>query len=181
MFKIHCPTITLSCLSIALFWHAPLSASTPPSESLPTLESRGEKPNGSTLKIRTTAYTHTESDHLEYGKLAAAGNTLRHGKINSAAADWSRIPFGTKFKIMGRDELYIVDDYGSALVDRDVIDLYQPTESAMNQWGAREVEIEWIEWGCFKKSLEILEPRVEKAAHVRRMVENLKEKKLIEI
>ena len=31
------------------------------------------------MKVRTTAYTHTESDHLPYGKSSAVGTTLESG------------------------------------------------------------------------------------------------------
>lgn len=127
--------------------------------------------------IRTTAYTHTEADHLKYKRKNAIGTTLRYGKVRSAAADWSRFPVGTTFRIVGQPEtLYVIDDYGSALVGREVIDLYKPTRSALREWGARNVEIEIVEWGCFEKSLEILEPRARFASHVRRMVDVLRER-----
>lgn len=137
--------------------------------------SKAEETDSSTekRKVRTTAYTHTESDHIAYGKKAAAGNTLRCGKVNSAAADWSRYPLGTKFKIAGSDVVYEIDDYGSALVGKDTIDLYKPTRDDMDDWGVRHVDIEVLEWGCFEHSLELLKPRAEKARHVREMVESL--------
>ncbi len=125
------------------------------------------------LRIRTTAYTHTESDHVAYGRKSAAGTELRHGRVNSAAADWSRFPLGTKFKISGSDVVYEIDDYGSALVGKDVIDLYCPSRGEMNEWGAREVEIEIIDWGCRDRSLEIIKPRSGKAPHIDKMVEAL--------
>ena len=42
-------------------------------------------------KVRTTAYTQSESDHLRYGARTAIGTPLRHGVVNSAAADLSLI------------------------------------------------------------------------------------------
>lgn len=121
--------------------------------------------------VRTTAYSHGEADHLKYGKKNAIGTPLRYGKVRSAAADWSRFPVGTKFRLMSDpDTLYVVDDYGSALVGKETIDLYKPTMRSMRKWGTRHVEIEIVEWGCLKESLRILKPRAKKARHVRRMV-----------
>ena len=40
--------------------------------------------------VRTTAYTHSESDHLKYGARTAVGTPLRHGAVRSAAALGSR-------------------------------------------------------------------------------------------
>ena len=45
------------------------------------------------FKVRTTAYTHTESDHVEYGNKSALGTVLRYTpEYHSAAADWSFLP-----------------------------------------------------------------------------------------
>lgn len=123
--------------------------------------------------INTTAYTHTEADHIEYGAKNAAGTALKHGQVRSAAADWSVYPIGTVFQIIGDSSLYIVDDYGSALVGTYTIDLYKPTASAMDQWGTRKVSIRILRWGSYAKSLSILKPRAYKASHVREMVSRL--------
>ncbi|MDG2124798.1 MAG: hypothetical protein P8J87_13930, partial [Verrucomicrobiales bacterium] len=87
--------------------------------------------------VRTTAYCHLEADSLKYGKLNAVGTQLKYGKVRSAAADWSQYPVGTVFKIKGEPYLYEVDDYGSALVGTNTIDLYKPTKPAMHAWGVR--------------------------------------------
>src|SRR5689334_2200595 len=50
-------------------------------------------------RVRTTAYTDTESDHVQYANHNALGGTLQYGSIRSAAADWSRWPAGTIFRI----------------------------------------------------------------------------------
>jgi 3D (Asp-Asp-Asp) domain-containing protein len=123
--------------------------------------------------VRTTAYTHNESDHIEYGARTAVGTTLKHGQVRSAAADWSIYPVGTVFQIQGDPSLYIVDDYGSALVGTKTIDLYKPSFSSMNRWGTRHVTIQVIKWGSFEKSLAILKPRASKASHVRKMVASI--------
>ncbi|CAN5387566.1 hypothetical protein BH23VER1_BH23VER1_13760 [soil metagenome] len=119
--------------------------------------------------IRTTAYTHTEADSLQYGMKNAAGTNLKYGRVRSAAADWSVFPMGTVFKIKGEPYLYEVDDYGSALVGTSTIDLYKPNKGMMNQWGVRQVPIEIVRWGDKAKSLQVLKPRT-KARHVRDMI-----------
>lgn len=127
--------------------------------------------------IKTTAYCHHEADSLAYGKLTARGTSLRaKGEVRSAAADWSRYPVGTKFRIAGQKQVYEVDDYGSALVGTDTIDIYQPTMSAMRRWGAPVVGIEVIEWGSFNESLALLKPRAKKAEHVRDMLNEIENK-----
>ena len=120
--------------------------------------------------MKTTAYTHTEGDHIEYGARSAAGTGLQYGQVRSAAADWSIYPVGTVFQIEGDPSLYIVDDYGSALVGTKTIDLYKPTEAAMGKWGTRKVCIKIIKWGSYAKSLAILKPRQGKAWHIREMI-----------
>ena len=105
------------------------------------------------------------------------GTTLKYGiKERSAAADWSRYPVGTRFKIEGSIEEYVVEDYGRALVGSDTIDIYKPTLSSMRQWGTRQVGIEVLEWGSFSESERILKSRAHKAEHVRQMLEIIQEK-----
>ena len=125
--------------------------------------------------VRTTAYTHTEADHLKYGRKTAAGTILRRGELNSAAADWSRWPLGTKFRLVETGEIYEVDDYGWMLAGTNTIDLYKPTRSAMNRWGVRRATFEIIEWGDHERSHSILKPRM-RFAHVRRMLRQLEDR-----
>ena len=127
--------------------------------------------------VRTTAYTHTESDHIVHGTGSAAGGQLKYGKVRSAAADWSVYPVGTVFQIEGDSSLYEVDDYGSALVGTETIDIYKPCKATMDEWGVRHVNINVIRWGSFKKSLAILKPRETKATHVRTMIEKIESAK----
>jgi 3D (Asp-Asp-Asp) domain-containing protein len=191
--------------------------------------------------VRTTAYTHTESDHRPYGahnalggELHAAGPAIRraengagipidvgnqlgyeriaysgaphqpfsddqdsapasrsksksHGgkpkkqvkraiavtkkppRIGSAAADWSRWPAGTTFRLLSTGQMYRIDDYGWALSGRNTIDLYMPNQRAMNSWGAREEPIQILHWGNPDESLQFLLPR-QRYKHIRRMV-----------
>jgi 3D (Asp-Asp-Asp) domain-containing protein len=122
--------------------------------------------------VRTTAYTHSESDHLKHGRRTALGTQLRTGSINSAAADWSRWPAGTVFRIQETGQLFEVDDYGWALSGTNTIDLYKPSRRAMNQWGVRRVTIENLRWGDVDRSLAILRGR-SKYKHIRRMISQI--------
>ena len=125
------------------------------------------------VTVRTTAYTHTESDHLVYGRQTAIGTTLQAGRVNSAAADWSFMPVGTKFRIVGDKTLYEVDDYGSALVGTETVDIYRPSRSSMNTWGVRHVDIRIVERGSVEKSIEVLKDRTA-YRHCREMLERLR-------
>ncbi len=188
--------------------------------------------------VRTTAYTHTESDHREYGnhnalggELQAAGppihraevtrraipvdgvpratpvdetdsfspqlqpfsieekrtvtRTTKRGpkttrsvkravvvakpRIGSAAADWSRWPAGTAFRLVSTGQIYRVDDYGWALAGRNTIDLYMPNQHEMNSWGARQETIQILQWGDPQESLQFLS-RHQDYRHIKRMV-----------
>ena len=164
--------------------------------------------------VRTTAYTHTEADHLEYGNHNALGGTLHAASppvlmasaepaallepnpttianeeggfhrapqglspvaysapvvYGSAAADWSRWPAGTVFRIESTGQIYRVDDYGWALAGRNTIDLYESSRSAMNAWGVRREEIHVLRWGDRGESLRMLRNH-QKYRHIRRMV-----------
>lgn len=125
------------------------------------------------MKVRTTAYTHTEADHRQWAKKTAAGTTLKSGKITSAAADWSFLPLGTTFRIKGHDTLYKVEDYGRALVGTKTIDIYRPTTKSMNAWGVRHVDIEIVKRGSVEKSIELLDGR-DHHAHCWKMLEQLR-------
>jgi 3D (Asp-Asp-Asp) domain-containing protein len=189
--------------------------------------------------VRTTAYTHTESDHREYsnrnalgGELRAAGPPIHRAEavarvtlayevpravpvdenasyspqlqpfsmeetrrvvrttkrvtkttrsvkrakivskppqIGSAAADWSRWPAGTLFRLISTGQNYRVEDYGWALAGRNTIDLYMPNQREMNSWGARQEAIEILKWGDPQESLQFLR-RHQDYKHIRRMV-----------
>ena len=121
--------------------------------------------------VKTTAYTHTEADHIPFGAKNALGTNLKYGAVRSAAADWSVFPAGTVFRIQGEPHLYQVDDYGSALAGTRTIDLYRPSKETMNGWGARKVNIEVLHWGSFSQSLSIMKSSSSKGAgHVNQMI-----------
>ena len=95
----------------------------------------------------------------------------------SAASDWSRFPLGTRFRIVGTNEEYIIDDYGTALIGTNTIDLYKSSRLEMRRWGVRHVDIDILEWGSEEASLKVLGPRA-KHRCVRRMVTALEKKKV---
>lgn len=111
---------------------------------------------GQRLIVRTTAYTQTEPGGWANG----IGGRLRYNMTNSSAAsDWSWLPVGTRFRMICTGRKYVIEDYGTALVGRRTIDLFCPSRGLMNQWGMRHVEIEILEWGSPRKSLEVLAER----------------------
>ncbi len=123
------------------------------------------------MYVRTTAYHHSEPG----GRVTAVGGYLR--PTHSAAADWSWLPAGTKFRIVETGEEFTVEDYGSALIGKYTIDLYKSTREAMNAWGVRYVNIEILEMGSYPVSLAVLLPRM-KHPQCRAMVAGLRKRLL---
>jgi len=121
------------------------------------------------MYVRTTAYHHSEPG----GRATAVGGYLK--PTHSAAADWSWLPAGTRFRILATGDEYVVEDYGSALVGKYTIDIYKATRDEMNRWGVRYVEIEILQLGSYATSLAVLIPR-QKFWHVRAMVAELQKK-----
>lgn len=120
--------------------------------------------------VRTTAYCHLENEPGAVGNLNCLGEELRYySEPRSAAADWSKYPVGTQFRIVGQPYLYEIDDYGSELVGKNTIDLYTPTLEMMDEWRAREVEIEIVKWGCWDRCIQVMEPRRKLYPHVAEM------------
>ena len=126
--------------------------------------------------VRTTAYTCTEADHVKYGSMNAAGTPLRYSdRVRSAAADWSVYPVGTTFRIKGMPQLFVIDDYGSALTGTSTVDIYTPSKSHMRAWGRRNVELTIVRWGSYARSAELLSQRT-KHSHCRQMYVNIQRK-----
>ena len=136
-------------------------------QSKPTLVSGQHMQN-----VRTTAYTHSERG----GCHNALDCRLSSRHVMSAASDWSRFPLGTRFRLAGTNDEYIIDDYGIALVGTDTIDLYKASRLDMQRWGVRHVDIDILQWGSEEQSLKVLAPR-SKHRCVRRMVASLQQKK----
>ena len=121
--------------------------------------------------VRTTAYARGDGG----GRKNAVGEYLSGRRVMSAASDWSRYPLGTRFKIVGTNDEYIIDDYGTALVGTNTIDLYKPSRLEMKRWGVRRVDIDVLQWGSRDQSLKVLGPR-KKHAIVRRMIASLEKR-----
>jgi 3D (Asp-Asp-Asp) domain-containing protein len=118
------------------------------------------------MVVRTTAYTHTEAG----GSKNAVGSRLRFGSdVSSAAADWSWLPMGTRFRLLETGRVYVIEDYGTALVGKKTIDLYMPNEPMMRAWGVKMANIEILEWGSRPMSRMLLETR-KNGATARRML-----------
>jgi 3D (Asp-Asp-Asp) domain-containing protein len=117
----------------------------------------------------TTTTTTTRTVKVVRGKRVVVKVRAQPPKIGSAAADWSRWPMGTTFRLLSTGQIYRVDDYGWALAGRNTIDLYVATPAEMNAWGAREEPIQILKWGDSEESLHFLE-RHQDYKHIRRMV-----------
>lgn len=164
-------TSLTSCSDLQHSAKAPIKGSSffpaiPVPENLPTTVAGKDKhgyPNYAITDtkryVRTTAYSDQENEPGAIGNLNAAGTVLKYGNVRSAAADWSVYPLGTLFKIKGLPYTYFVDDYGSALVGTNTVDIYHPTLRQMNKWGTRPVEIEVIKMGDWERSEYVLKGR----------------------
>jgi 3D (Asp-Asp-Asp) domain-containing protein len=126
------------------------------------------------MNVRTTAYCVHERGGG--GRRNAVGQYLSGRIVRSAASDWSRFPLGTRFKIVETEEEYVIDDYGTALVGTNTIDLYKPSRLEMKRWGVRQVDIDILQWGSEEQSIKVLAPRA-KHRTPRRMLISLASKK----
>jgi 3D (Asp-Asp-Asp) domain-containing protein len=125
-------------------------------------------------ETRTTRVTTTTRGiKTTRGAKRAIAVSKQPPQIGSAAADWSRWPMGTTFRLLSTGQIYRVDDYGWALSGRNTIDLYMATRGEMNNWGARQEPIQVLRWGDPAESLRFLESK-QNYKHIRRMVLELK-------
>ena len=145
------------------------TAATTPAQPSPKIAAK--------IPVKASAYSYGAKCNGAWAKRNAIGGRLQSGQLNSAAADWSRFPVGTKFRVAETGKFYIIDDYGSAMVGKDKVDLYMPDYGQVNRWGLRNVTLEILEWGSHDESLAILRPRSNgRYGYVRRMVEQLQAK-----
>ena len=93
----------------------------------------------------------------------------------SAASDWSRYPLGTHFRVVGTNDEYMIDDYGTALIGTNTIDLYKRSRLEMRRWGVRHIDIDVLKWGSEEQSVKVLAPR-SKHHSVRQMLGALQKK-----
>ncbi len=112
---------------------------------------------------RTTRVTKTTR------RVKRAIAVTKRPRIGSAAADWSRWPVGTTFRLLSTGQIYRVDDYGWALSGRNTIDLYMANSRDMNTWGARQEPIQILQWGDPQQSLQFLQSHQD-YKHIKRMV-----------
>jgi 3D (Asp-Asp-Asp) domain-containing protein len=117
---------------------------------------------------RTVAHT-AKRPAKSTGKVRRAVAVSKPPQIGSAAADWSRWPAGTVFRLLSTGQNYRVEDYGWALSGRNTIDLYMANRREMNTWGARPETIEILKWGDAQESLQFLR-RHQDYRHIKRMV-----------
>jgi 3D (Asp-Asp-Asp) domain-containing protein len=119
-----------------------------------------------TTTVTTTRVTKTRTVRQAQRAVAVSKSPPR---IGSAAADWSRWPMGTTFRLLSTGQMYRVEDYGWALSGRNTIDLYMANQRDMNQWGARQEPIQVLHWGDPQESLQFLRGHQD-FKHIKRMV-----------
>jgi 3D (Asp-Asp-Asp) domain-containing protein len=125
-----------------------------------------------TTRAKTTTVTTTrvsKTTTTVKGAKRAVAVSKSPPLIGSAAADWSRWPVGTTFRLLSTGQMYRVEDYGWALSGRNTIDLYMSNRNEMNQWGARQEPIQVLHWGDPRESLQLLQSHAEHK-HIKRMV-----------
>src|SRR5207253_6304234 len=124
-----------------------------------------KKAKSATTITATTRVTKTTTVRGAKRAIAVAKAPI----IGSAAADWSRWPMGTTFRLLSTGQMYRVEDYGWALSGRNTIDLYMPNQREMNSWGARQETIQVLQWGDPQQSLQFLQSH-QNYKHIKRMV-----------
>ena len=131
-----------------------------------SMDKSKKKPARVTTTVTTTRVTKTTTMR---GAKRAVAVSSKPSRIGSAAADWSRWPMGTTFRLLSTGQMYHVEDYGWALSGRNTIDLYMSNRSDMNSWGARQEPIQVLQWGDSQQSLQILQSHTD-YKHIKRMV-----------
>jgi len=121
-------------------------------------------------ETRTTARVKTTTRVTRTTRLVKRATAVAKAPvIGSAAADWSRWPMGTTFRLLSTGQMYRVDDYGWALSGRNTIDLYMANSRDMNTWGARQETVQILQWGDPQQSLQFLQSHQD-YKHIKRMV-----------
>jgi 3D (Asp-Asp-Asp) domain-containing protein len=129
-----------------------------------------DKPKKATRVTTTVTTTRvTKTTATTRGAKRAVAVSKSPSRIGSAAADWSRWPMGTTFRLLSTGQMYRVEDYGWALSGRNTIDLYMANQRDMNLWGARQEPIQVLHWGDPRESLQFLRSHQD-YRHIKRMV-----------
>jgi len=118
---------------------------------------------------RTRMVTTTTRASRTGQRVKRASAVSRPPPVGSAAADWSRWPMGTTFRLLSTGQIYRVEDYGWALSGRNTIDLYMASQRDMNTLGARQEPIQILQWGDPQESLRLLQSHTD-YRHIKRMV-----------
>ena len=131
--------VALFCLALAGCVGGPRTAAEPPKREI-------------YQKVNVASYAGAAS---EPGAPAATARGTRYqsGSVSSAAADWSRWPVGTLFRVLATGEIYEVDDFTDDIVGTNTLLLFKPNAPMP---GARYVTIEVIRWGSFADSASLL-------------------------
>lgn len=128
-----------------------------------------DKPKKATRVTTTATTTRVAKIATTRGAKRAVAVSSKPPQIGSAAADWSRWPMGTTFRLLSTGQMYRVEDYGWALSGRNTIDLYMANQRDMNAWGARQEPIQILHWGDPQQSLQALHSHQD-YRHIKRMV-----------
>jgi 3D (Asp-Asp-Asp) domain-containing protein len=128
-----------------------------------------DKPKKATRTRTTVTTTRVSKTTTVRGAKRAIAVSKTPPRIGSAAADWSRWPMGTTFRLLSTGQMYRVEDYGWALSGRNTIDLYMANQRDMNAWGARQEPIQILHWGDPQESLQFLRGHQD-YKHIKRMV-----------
>jgi 3D (Asp-Asp-Asp) domain-containing protein len=128
-----------------------------------------DKPKKATRVTTTVTTRRVTTTTTVRGVKRAAAVSKSPPRIGSAAADWSRWPMGTTFRLLSTGQMYRVEDYGWALSGRNTIDLYMANQRDMNAWGARQEPIQVLHWGDPQQSLQFLRAHQD-YKHIKRMV-----------
>ncbi len=141
----------------------------PPLQPFSMEETSGSRRITRTIKgVTRTTHSVRRAVAVSPGR-RSRGEGARSPQIGSAAADWSRWPVGTVFRLLSTGQNYRVEDYGWALSGRNTIDLYMANQREMNSWGAREETIQVLKWGDPQESLQFLRSH-QNYKHIKRMV-----------
>jgi len=122
-------------------------------------------------KVTVTSYAGASSDPNE-PLVTARGTRYRSGAISSAAADWSRWPAGTLFRVLATGDLYEVDDFTDDIVGRNAILLYRPPVARLPDPGSHYMTIEILRWGSPNASASMLKQN--KSSTAKRILAELK-------
>lgn len=121
-------------------------------------------------KVTVSSYAGAASDPSKPA-MTAVGTRYQSGAISSAAADWSRFPVGTIFRVLATGELFEVDDFTEDVVGRNFLLLYKPSSARVGESPEHQVTIEIVTWGSPKESASRL--RELRSSTARKILEEL--------